>query len=337
MLHPAWEKLGANIRRFFALTKVCIKNISVGFLLLLHLQIFRGLMLGWRFILCCFWLLSLQNMSGQDILGYTPENGQVFLIEQSVVQSFDQQIGETQNHIDTETGGLMEFKVTMVSDSTVTWHTTFKQLYLKIMIGGQILLDIDTMELGSGDAQLEMFRCVLDKPIQVEMQTDGKITKVVNDHDFIAEMIAVSGLTDNDVKNKLRESLGDKFGEEALARSFEQLTYFYPNRSVAIGDQWETHITGKANIENHWVFTAKDNENISIEGQGATHMDLTEGTGKVELDGTQTVLVSSCPVSGFIKEMSIKGNFEGHSSIPELGDQAFPTTMHQTIVYKLIQ
>ncbi|PCE62446.1 DUF6263 family protein [Sediminicola luteus] len=276
-------------------------------------------------------------MSGQDSLGYSPENGQVFLIEQSVVQSFDQQIGETQNHIDTETGGLMEFKVIMVTDSLLSFQTTFKQLYLKIAIGEQTLLDIDTMSFGESDPQLEMFRCVLDKPIQVEMATNGKIVKVSNEHDFISEMIAVSGLTDNEVKSKLSESLGEKFGAEALARSFEQFTFIYPDRAVAIGDQWETHITGKANIENQWVYTAKDGENISIQGEGVAHMDLTEGTGKVELDGTQTVHVKCCPKSGFIKNMTIEGDFEGHSSIPELGEEEFPTAMHQTIVYKLIQ
>ncbi len=281
--------------------------------------------------LCC----NLTVFS-QTTLEYNLKIGDVFTIEQKAHQSIIQEIDGASHEITNDLGGILEFKVVKENENSYEIAFTFKDLNLlmKSSIQGEIM-NVQAKDVTKGDMQSEMFNSLLDTPVQLILSKTGDIIEVTGGDSLVTKMSDASGIEDEFSKNMMKQGLKKEFGSEALSNSYKQLTYFYSDSVVNIGDSWNNEYNGKLSAKNTWTLN-EISDNVLISGEADVVMSTDESGTKMNLSGTQSTEIVADPESGFIINMTVKGEAKGISTMSQLGVIEIPTTINSTITYTLI-
>jgi len=281
--------------------------------------------------LCC----NLTVFS-QTTLEYNLKIGDVFTIEQKAHQSIIQEIDGASHEITNDLGGILEFKVVKENENSYEIAFTFKDLNLlmKSSIQGEIM-NVQAKDVTKGDMQSEMFNSLLDTPVQLILSKTGDIIEVTGGDSLVTKMSDASGIEDEFSKNMMKQGLKKEFGSEALSNSYKQLTYFYSDSLVNIGDSWKNEYNGKLSAKNTWTLN-EISDNVLISGEADVVMSTDESGTKMNLSGTQSTEIVADPESGFIINMTVKGEANGISTMSQLGVIEIPTTINSTITYTLI-
>lgn len=281
--------------------------------------------------LCC----NLTVFS-QTTLEYNLKIGDVFTIEQKAHQSIIQEIDGASHEITNDLGGILEFKVVKENENSYEIAFTFKDLNLlmKSSIQGEIM-NVQAKDVTKGDMQSEMFNSLLDTPVQLILSKTGDIIEVTGGDSLVTKMSDASGIEDEFSKNMMKQGLKKEFGSEALSNSYKQLTYFYSDSLVNIGDSWKNEYNGKLSAKNTWTLN-EISDNVLISGEAHVVMSTDESGTKMNLSGTQSTEIVADPESGFIINMTVKGEANGISTMSQLGVIEIPTTINSTITYTLI-
>ncbi len=288
----------------------------------------------------CFVLLLLSSsviVYGQSPLGYQLGLGEVYVVRQNAHQVMTQKMDDVAHEITNDLDGLFQFTVEAKTDEEYTLALVFKDFAIVSTSSIQgVLMDVRASDPKEGDIFSEIFSALLNQKLALKMTRAGKITSVVGGDELINKMInAVEGV-DEFSKNLMRKSLEKDFGSEGLARSFEQMTYFYPERAVGIGDTWKTDFQGKVSGTTTWTLEKIEAETTAISGTAAIVMNNKDGAMTLSLKGTQETLIQVASTTGFLQKMMVSGSGKGNSIMTQMGDVEIPTTLEQKITYELI-
>lgn len=285
-------------------------------------------------------LFVLSNLSlfAQTTLEYKLNVGDAFVIQQNAHQTIVQEIDGATHELINDMNGVLEFKVVAERDSTYEIALTFKDLNLLMnsSIQGE-LMNVQAKQVSEGDMQSQIFNSLLDTPVQLILSKSGDILEVNGGDSLVTKMANASGLEDDFSKNMMKKGLEKEFGSEALSNSYKQLTYFYSDSLVNIGDTWQNEYSGKLNAKNTWTLKAIDSANATINGIADVIMEANESGTVMNLTGKQTTEIQTDIESGFIMKMTVQGQSEGVSTMAQLGDQKIPTTITSKITYELIK
>ncbi len=285
-------------------------------------------------------LLLLCNLSlfAQTTLEYKLNVGDAFIVHQNAHQTIVQEIDGATHELTNEMNGVLEFKVVEERDSTYKIALAFKDLNLLMnsSIQGE-LMNVKAKEVSEEDMQSQIFNSLLDTPVQLILSKTGDILEVNGGDSLVTKMANASGLEDDFSKNMMKKGLEKEFGSEALSNSYKQLTYFYNDSIVNVGDTWQNEYYGKLNAKNTWTLKAITDTNATISGIADVIMEANESGTVMNLTGTQTTEIQTDIASGFIIKMIVEGQSEGASTIAQLGDQKIPTTITSKITYELIK
>lgn len=284
------------------------------------------------FLICFPGVLSAQNT-----LEYELRKGDVFTIEQKAEQHITQSLDDTSHELTNRVSGVIQFQVMEQSDSTYLLEFMFNDLIFKIESSLQgVLLDVHAGEPEARDAQAAIFNALLNTPVQMKLSRQGKILEVVGGEQMISKVLEKSGLPEGFSRNVLKKSLEQQYGSEALAESYEQMTYFYPGKPVDKNDQWANRYKGKLEAENTWTLDSLTAERTYISGKANILMTTDEPSNSMRLKGKQQTTVIADRKTGFIREMSVRSDAEGVSTAAQMGSVEIPTTINSIVTYRLI-
>jgi hypothetical protein len=199
------------------------------------------------------------------------------------------------------------------------------------------MMEVHAKDVVEGDAQSKVFHSLLEHPVHMVLAKTGDILEVQGGEELVEKMTESSELQDDFSKNMMKKSLESEFGSQALANSYKQMTFIYPEKKVKVGDSWKNAYQGKMQTENTWTLDSLTNERAVITGRSNVVMDIKEPATTMMLTGTQETSITTNLSSGFVQSMKVEGTSEGTSQITQMGNQKIPTTIKSTVSYQLIQ
>lgn len=276
-------------------------------------------------------------VNGQTTLAYNLQKDAVYRIKQDAYQVITQDLDGTQHEITNNIEGILEFRVVGKIDEGYLIVLSFKDLNLTMTSSLQgELMNVKAKDAQEGDMQAQIFKSMLDTPVEMTLAKTGAILKVKGGDSLVAKMARASGLTDEISLEMMKTSLEKEFGSEALSNSYEQMTFFYPENRPKVGDSWENEYLGKLNAKNKWTLKSVSPEKLEISGTAEVIMDVSEPTTTMKLSGTQKTEITADMISGFVQTMKVEGVSEGMATMAQLGNQEIPTTIKSIITYQLI-
>ncbi|MCW5517065.1 DUF6263 family protein [Muriicola sp. Z0-33] len=288
--------------------------------------------LSFLVLTCCCSILF-----GQTSLQYRLSEGDTFTIKQKAVQVITQELDGAAHEITNNLDGVMQFLVMTENADNYQIKVTFTDLNLNMSssIQGE-LLNVNASVVNEEDIQSKIFNSLLNEPIYIVLARNGDILEVTGGDSLVTKMANSSGLQDEFSLNMMKKSLEKEFGSEALSNSYKQMTFIYPDKKVAVGDEWENEYFGKLTAKNIWTLEELTADSADIIGNALVEMDIAEPATTMRLSGSQKTTISTDINTGFIQQMSVEGNFEGASTMAQLGDQEIPTSIKSTVLYELI-
>jgi len=278
------------------------------------------------------------SLFGQNSLEYTLKKGNTFTIKQNAEQIITQEFEGTKHEIINKIDGILEFQVLEKKENNYKIAFTFKDINLLMTssIQGE-LMNVKAKDFSEEDAQSKIFNSLLDTPVEITLSKTGDIIKVIGGDSLISKMVDMSGIEDEFSKSLMTKSLEKDFGSEALSNNYKQMTFFYPEKEVVIGDTWQNKYSGKLNTINTWTLSDITSSNTFIDGKAAVTMNVNEETTSMELTGTQETKIIADAASGFIKKMEVEGMSQGTSTMAHIEGAIIPTSIKSIITYELIK
>lgn len=276
--------------------------------------------------------------SAQVKLAYNVNIGDEFTIAQRATQTITQDIPGMKQVIENELKGTMLFKVKHVKKDTIIFDMSFKAFALKMSSPQHgVMMNVDTAVEDDASSELLMFKGMLDQLITIKMLRTGKIVEVLNGEAIIEGMIASLGIEDEAVRKQMYAQLGKEWSGEALAKSFEQMTYNYSSKAIKVGSTWKNNFEGegKVNADNTWTLDKLSKSTAAISGEATITMDLTNPQIEMVLNGTQQTLLVAALDSGFPQSIEVKSSASGQATSPAMPGVTIPTTLESTTTYKL--
>lgn len=283
-----------------------------------------------------FFLLGASLIQGQTRLQYKLQPGSRFEVWQEGTQELLQQFPEGKQEIRNEMRGHMILSVIEANQDAYLLEARFLDLELLIEsdVHG-VLLQVDTKDQADDQAgESVLFREIIDVPFKVRMARNGNILGVSGGDALIDRLLSSSEPEDPFTEALMRSTLEKDFGSQALIEGFRQLTFFYPDHTVSVGDQWKNSYTGKIQAENQWTLSSLEREAAVIKGFSTVRMSIpAEDSGKQYLlKGKQETKIVTYRNSGFAREMQIKTRAEGKTTFE---DKQIPTIITATTKYTL--
>jgi hypothetical protein len=276
-------------------------------------------------------------LSAQNTLGYELRKGDVFTIEQKAEQHITQSLDDTSHELTNRVSGVIQFRVMDQKDSTYLLEFMFQDLIFKIESSLQgVLFDVHAGEPKAGDTQAAIFNALLNTPVQMKLSRQGKILEVVGGEQMISKVLEQSGLPEGFSRSVMKKSLEQQYGSEALAESYEQMTYFYPEKPVRSNDHWSNRFEGKLEARNTWKLDSLTTTRTYISGEAGIVMKTDEPSNSMRLEGKQQTTLIADRKTGFIREMTVRSDAEGISTAAQMGAVEIPTTINSIVTYRLI-
>ncbi|MEO8934603.1 MAG: DUF6263 family protein [Xanthomarina sp.] len=257
----------------------------------------------------------------------------------TITQTGTQQIVQTMNDSKHEMSNNLECEflliVTAKTDSSYHINFSFKRLKIKTLsnIHG-ILMDVDTnIEVKEDNIEAKMFHGLTNSVLKMQMLKTGEIIEISGTEAMIRKMVEQTGIKDKFTKEIVFETIKKEYGSESLSRSFEQITFCYPNKKVSIGDQWTNNYSGDLIATNVW--TLKEiNKNIILSAKSNVSMNSEEESYVMKLKGTQETHVIANKKSGFPELITVNSHTQGITVTDQMNPLEIPTTIISKTTYK---
>ncbi|MGJ8593464.1 MAG: DUF6263 family protein [Aquaticitalea sp.] len=273
----------------------------------------------------------------QDALEYHLSVGDNFTVQQQAKQHITQDLNGMEQVIENDLVSVMNFKVMEATKENYTLEMTFKRLKM-LMTSPSLgeLSNSDTESADSSDVTNMLFKGLLNVPVTIIMEKSGKIKSVTGGEQLIASMFETAGIDQPEVIASIKGQMEKQFGSDALSSSFEQMTYFYPEAPVAVGDEWTNSYKGNMSAKNQWKLGEKSSQSITIYSTATTTMSTIDENVMMTLAGTQQTTVSVNPKNGWFKEITVIGENSGDTMV-QAQNMTIPTQIKSTISYKIIE
>ncbi|WP_340063890.1 DUF6263 family protein [Ascidiimonas aurantiaca] len=273
--------------------------------------------------------------NAQVSLRYNLKKGDVFFVQQHVVQEIAQEIDSLDQTITSDVKGILKFSVQKVFQDTYELQVIFTDF--NIHLYSNLMGDLVHFEALAETDEDTMYKPLLKYPLLITLQKNGTITEVKGCEELIEHMLQKASIEDEFTRELMRAALENEFGAKALSQSYEQMTYFYPDKDVKLNESWLTYSSGNFKAENTWKLTGLNPQTAMMQGYGKVNIHTHQNGVDMALNGEQKVWLKVNPYNGFLKELIIEGTAKGHSKFDENGAFKIPTTIKSRITYNLIQ
>ncbi|WP_111306927.1 DUF6263 family protein [Confluentibacter sediminis] len=292
---------------------------------------FKGILL--------FTALFSNSMYAQNTLQYNLKVGDTLSVFQKATQDIIQDIDGNKHELKNILEAEFTFIVSQKTDSTYIISFNFERFKMTTTsnLYGEVI-NVDTKNsISKDDVQAKVFLGMIGAKLKMDLLKNGKIKSISGTEKMITKMIGNAGISDELTKQVMIESMRKEFGNESLARSFEQMTFIYPNKKVNIGDTWVNNYKGDLIAKNTWKLETITEKAIELSADSNITMQTREEGSSMTLTGKQQTTLTANKATGFIKDMVVKQSAKGVSVMTQMKDLEIPTTITSTTTYKTIK
>ncbi len=283
-----------------------------------------------------FFLLFPSVICSQNTLEYNLNVSDSLIVSQSSAQNIIQDMDGSKHEMSNILLGEFTFVVKTITDSSYVINFKFNRF--KLITNSNIygeLINIDTNnDIKEDNLEAKIFSGLTKSVLKMEMLKNGKIKTVSGTDAMISKMITDAGILDEFTKEIMIEAMKKEFGNESLARSFEQMTYFYPTKNVTVGDHWSNIYSGDLNAENIWTLDGLS-DTIELSAKSNITMITEEDTHIMTLSGIQDTNITADKETGFAELINVVSSAEGITAMKQMNDVEIPTTIKSITTYKI--
>jgi len=176
--------------------------------------------------------------------------------------------------------------------------------------------------------------------LTIGLRSNGDVLEIRGVEELLDKMIAALELPESPQRDAVIQNLRAQFGVDAIKQSIEQITSFYPDKPVNVGDRW------KNNVEVNTGFPMRiDSEyNLKLRQDGAAMIDVASQlssnpqkamsvgplTMAYDIAGTQTGSIIVDETTGLPTKSEISLQFSGTvkvSGVPNEEPQSWPISV----------
>lgn len=289
----------------------------------------------WKVVVLC--LLIYNTVLSQQTIQYNLNVKDTFkvlqVVNQSIIQEIDNNKHTVQNRIESE----YKFTIKKVTDSSYYIQCSFTHFKLKSTsnIYGE-LMNINTDSIPKEETMdSKLFSGLTKANLVIELLKTGEIKSLSGADALIEVMIVNANIEEEFTKAVIREAMSKEFGNEKLASSIEQMTFFYPTKKVKVGEVWSNEYFGQLSAINNWKLNATT-PSISISGESDISFTSKEESNTMKLTGKQTSTIICNNKTGFMKTMTIDSKASGNLIVNQKDEIKIPTTIITKTSYKTL-
>ncbi len=281
-----------------------------------------------------FTVLS-SNSNAQTQLQYKLKIGDSIVVHQKANQIITQDIDGSMHEMTNVLESKFVFVVKTVTDSSYLMDFSFNLFKLQSSSNqyGNIMSVDTSAPFESDDIEANIFSGLTKTKLKIEILKTGDIISVRGTTRLINNMMKNSGIEDEFTKQIMIEEMKKEFGSKSLSESFEQFTYIYPTKKIAIGDSWKNTYSGELEAKNNWTLKAIS---PTLDIVGAAHISLksNEDNYNMFLEGEQKTQILADFKTGVVKTMTVTSKTQGNTVSLQNNSIKIPTTINSITTYK---
>ncbi len=190
------------------------------------------------------------------------------------------------------------------------------------------------------------FKALIGSELNLKLSANGKVLSVDGFEEMLDKIVKELNIPDTPQKTEVMANLRNQFGEEALRQSFEQMTAFYADKPIDIGEVWHNDISIESGfpmaIESDLTLASRENavSEINIVSKlksdpGSEGIDMGLFTLYYAIDGEQKGLIKMDEASGLPIKSDIEQSFSGTVTVKnahDIEEQSWPISAEGRIV-----
>ena len=277
----------------------------------------------WMIAIVCGLAFATTGIAAEKVdLKLDLKKGQSYPLLATIDSKVVQTMGGQQQTIDQSMAIYYTMKVTDVAaDGTMDVTVTYDRVRMNMKNpAGNIEYDSDKTKPEETPMMARGFAGLVGSKLDLKITPKGKVTDVKGADELLKRMIDKMELQEPQ-KSMVETQLKQQFGPEAIRKSFEQMTAFYPEKPVAPGESWTQKVPLAMGfpILTETTYTLKEvkGDAVVIDMKGTVSTDpkqpMKMGPQQMvyDLKGEQTGTITLDKSSGWIQTGKAQQNLDG--------------------------
>ncbi len=221
--------------------------------------------------------------------------------------------------------GEMSYLVKSIAGNNYDMDVEYDRLSIMMKMP-QGEMDFNSDKQDEDDIFSTILKEMLHKPFHVTMTKKGKVLAVKNIDALFESVFSKFSEIPEAQLAQIKEQLEKSYGESGFRGNIEMVTSIFPDKPVAIGDQWtiETKLESgmTANVTTVYKYVEKNSNYVLIKGDSKVKTvdsdEYMESNGmemKLDLVGTMVSEVKIDPKTGWIIEAKINQELNGDTVV----------------------
>ncbi len=270
--------------------------------------------------------LITNTLCAQNYLGLHLEKGSTYFQHTSSKVNIEQEVNGQKMNINSTVTGIMSFKVLAKSASYYELEAAYTQLGMTMKTpNGEMAFNSDK-PADEKDIFSSLLHKLINHPFKMTMLTNGIVKQIKGTDSILTSLLNdVPGL-DAAQKSQILEQLKQSYGENSLKGNIEQLTAIFPDKKVAVNEEWQNtiqlHSVIHAMVTNHFKLIEYNSGVATIESHAETKTNNDESKingmpAIYHLSGATDSKIKVDAKTGWIIEADINQNLKGNLEIKD--------------------
>jgi hypothetical protein len=262
------------------------------------------------------------------------------VIDQTIVQN----VGGIEQGIEQSMGTGMLYECKEVdAQGVMTLESTFESVSMK-MTSPMMEMEFDSAKPPAApDPVMQSMGGMVGKKLLLSMDPRGRVTKLEGVTALIDDVIKGMKLEDPMMADQVRQLMVQNFGDETLKETFSQMSGYYPEKPVAVGETWKSrHEMKKPSpmvLELSMTLKSRKDGRATVAmdckvspPKEVPVVDMGGAKVKTELSGTQKGTIEFDEATGWTRSCLVEQEFKGSVTVvasPEMDgeDMVIPMTV----------
>jgi hypothetical protein len=306
-----------------------------------------------RPIIVIFLLIAIP-VAAQEKIGFrlNPDPGATYSLTMVMNQKVTQAVDDEEQTLAKNMSLVWEYEVLKKKKSGQTEvKLTYKRVKMSQDYGPQnVEYDSDNPPAFL-DPSMKSLASLPGAELNVVFAPDGQVEQIRGVDELLDRMVKSMELPENPHKNEIISDLKRQFGAEALKQTLGEITSFYPEKPVAVGEQWDKELsitTGfPMNISSEYTLGAVSGDTATIQatarvesGPDSGAVTMGELIMKYNIQGEQDGTITVSTVTGLPIRTETNLHFDGAvtvSGIDDEGPRTWPISSAGTVIVTFVR
>ncbi|MDD3223223.1 MAG: DUF6263 family protein [Clostridium sp.] len=233
-------------------------------------------------------------------------------------------------------------------DNNITMNYKYNSIKVDTEANGQTSSynSKDTSDSSSEAGQI--YGGFIGKSFSVKVNNKGKILEVKGIDSILNSVVDKINTSDGQ-KDKIKSTLEESFGDNAIKSALQQSMNYYPSKKVNVGDTWDNkynlNMMFPMSISSKYKLASADNDKYTINVKSNLVADTKDKASdimgvqaKVKLNGDMTGNINIDKDNGFLNngtlKETVKGNMDMLPSDEIPTEMNVPITITENVTYK---